>query len=86
MKQYEVILSDKVQKSMQNIPDDYLVNIHKKLSLLSFNPRPFGCVKLVGTKNGYRVRAGVYRIIYTVEDNILTVEVIKIDHRSSVYK
>jgi mRNA-degrading endonuclease RelE of RelBE toxin-antitoxin system len=31
-------------------------------------------------------RVGVYRIIYTIEDNILTVEIVKIDNRSSVYK
>ncbi|MDR3266064.1 MAG: type II toxin-antitoxin system RelE/ParE family toxin [Tannerella sp.] len=36
--------------------------------------------------NTYRIRVGVYRIIYTIEDDILRVEVIKIDHRSNVYK
>jgi mRNA interferase RelE/StbE len=86
MKQYKVILSGKVQKSIQSIPNDYLVKIHKNLSSLSLNPRPFGCTKLTGTENAYRIRAGVYRILYTIEDEILTVRIIKIDHRSGVYK
>ena len=86
MKQYKVILSPKVQKSFINIPDDYVFKIHKSLSLLSFNPRPFGCVKLAGSENHYRIRVGVYRVIYTIKDDVLIVEVIKIDHRRNVYR
>jgi mRNA interferase RelE/StbE len=86
MKRYKVILSNKVQKSIQGIPNDYLIKIHGKLSSLSFNPRPSSCIKLAGTDNAYRIRVGVYRILYTIEDNILMVEIIKIDHRSSVYR
>jgi mRNA interferase RelE/StbE len=71
---------------MKMIPDDCLVKIHRKLSSLSFTPRPSGCKKLIGSENAWRIRVGVYRIVYTIEDDILTVEVIKIDHRSRVYK
>jgi mRNA interferase RelE/StbE len=85
MKQYEVILSGKVQKSFQSIPNDYVVKIHKNLSSLSLNPRPFGCAKLSGMKDVYRIRVGVYRILYTIEDEMLMVRIIKIDHRSNVY-
>ncbi|MDR2425530.1 MAG: type II toxin-antitoxin system RelE/ParE family toxin, partial [Prevotellaceae bacterium] len=60
--------------------------ITKHLLALEHNPRPFGCVKLSGFENTYRIRVGIYRIIYTIEDNILTVEIVKIDHRNKVYK
>jgi mRNA interferase RelE/StbE len=53
---------------------------------LAENPRPFGCVKLVNSENTYRIRVGVYRVIYTIEDAVLTVEVVKVDHRSSAYR
>ena len=86
MKQYKVILSPKVQKSIKNVPDDYLLKIHKSLSLLSLNPRPLGCAKLVGSKNHYRIRVGVYRIIYSIQDDILIIEVVKIDHRRNIYR
>lgn len=86
MNQYKVILSDKVQKSIKKVSDDYLIRIHKELSLLSLNPRPFGYIKLSGFSNLYRIRVGVYRIIYTINDDVLTVEVVKIDHRGSIYK
>jgi len=86
MKLYNVILSPKVQKSIKSFPDDYVIKIHKSLSSLAKNPRPFGCVKLSGSENHYRIRIGIYRVIYSIKDDILTVEVIKIDHRKNVYR
>ena len=86
MRQYKVILSPKAQKSFKNIPDDYLAKIHKSLALLSFDPRPFGYSKLKDSDEYYRIRVGVYRVVYTIKDDILVVEVIKIGHRRDVYK
>lgn len=83
---YSVIVSKRAEKMLDNIPNDYYQLIIKHLLDLEQNPRPFGCIKLVDSENAYRIRVGVYRIIYTIKDDILTVEVIKIDHRSNVYK
>ncbi|MCA6364354.1 MAG: type II toxin-antitoxin system RelE/ParE family toxin [Bacteroidetes bacterium] len=53
---------------------------------LATSPRPQGCKKLAGQKSDFwRVRSGNYRIIYSIEDNILTVTVIRIGHRRDVY-
>ena len=86
MKLYSVIISKKAQKGFENIPDDYVRKIHKSLSSLSLNPRPLGYKKLVCSEGYYRIRVGVYRIIYTIQDDILIVEVIKIDHRKNIYR
>ena len=86
MRQYKVILSPKAQKNFKNIPDDYLAKIFKSLALLSFDPRPFGNKKLSACENSYRIRVGVYRVVYSIQDDILVVEVIKIDHRREVYR
>jgi mRNA interferase RelE/StbE len=83
---YKVIIDRQVLKSLNKMPNVYLSGIREAINNLASNPRPFGCVKLVGSENAYRLRVGIYRIIYTIEDNILTVEVIKIDHRSRVYR
>jgi mRNA interferase RelE/StbE len=83
---YKVSISLPAQKSVRKISVDYYHIILKLIFELSENPRPFGCVKLAGFKNIYRIRVGIYRIIYSIEDEILTVEVVKIDHRGSVYK
>jgi mRNA interferase RelE/StbE len=83
---YKVVISKKVGKLLDKLPDTYYRLIIKHLLDLESNPRPSGCIKLVGTENVYRIRVGVYRIIYIIEDKILTVEVVKVDHRSSAYK
>lgn len=53
---------------------------------LSANPRPVGVRKLAGAENTYRVRCGDYRIVYTIQDRKLVVEIIRVGHRSNIYK
>jgi mRNA interferase RelE/StbE len=83
---YKVVFKKSAEKELEKINSVYYDSVVSHIKKLSENPRPFGCIKLVQDKNAYRIRVGVYRIIYTIEDDILTVEVIKVDHRSSVYK
>jgi mRNA interferase RelE/StbE len=83
---YKVIIDKQVLKSLDKIPVVYLSSIKEAVNDLANNPRPSGSIKLTDSKNSYRIRVGIYRIIYTIEDNILTVEIVKIDHRSNVYK
>lgn len=59
--------------------------IVERIRLLAENPPPPGCRKLSG-RNRYRVRQGPYRIIYAVEDAMLTVYVVKVGHRGDVYR
>ena len=56
----------------------------ERIDALAANPRPPGCTKLSG-RDSYRVRQGVYRIIYTVADDVLLVEVVKVGHHKNVY-
>ena len=83
---YKIIITNSAQKNARNIPDDYYEVIIKHIFELAKNPRPNGCVKLAGFKDTYRIRVGIYRIIYVIKDEIVTVNVIKISHRSSAYK
>ena len=41
---------------------------------------------LQGCSGVYRLRVGDYRILYTVENNIMTVNVIGIGNRGQIYK
>ncbi|MEP0872105.1 type II toxin-antitoxin system RelE/ParE family toxin [Trichocoleus desertorum AS-A10] len=49
-------------------------------------PRPTGVVKLEDSNSLYRVRLGDYRIIYEIQDTQLLVVVVKVGHRSDVYR
>lgn len=59
--------------------------IVRVIESLAEDPRPRGAVKLSASEK-YRIRQGRYRILYTVEDAILVVQVIKIGHRKDVYR
>ncbi|MDR3189316.1 MAG: type II toxin-antitoxin system RelE/ParE family toxin [Prevotellaceae bacterium] len=83
---YRVVFKKSAEKDLGKLNSIYYNSVVEHIRSLSENPRPFGVTKLSTSQNAYRIRVGVYRIIYTIEDNILTVEIIKIDHRSSVYR
>ncbi len=85
MPPYKVILSNKAERQFFKLPNNIADAIEEKLKSLSDNPRPFGCKKLKGSTNTWRVRVGDYRIVYDVEDAILIVTVIKLGHRRDVY-
>jgi mRNA interferase RelE/StbE len=53
---------------------------------LAENPRPPKATKLIGRRNRWRVRAGNYRVLYEIDDDVLTVLVIRVAHRREVYR
>ena len=57
----------------------------ERIESLAEDPRPPGCTKLSG-RDAYRVRQGVYRILYTIADDVLLVEVVEVGHRKGVYR
>ncbi len=58
--------------------------IVERIEALAKDPRPIGCQKLSG-QEAYRIRQGVFRIVYTIEDDLLLVTIIKVGHRRDVY-
>jgi mRNA interferase RelE/StbE len=57
-----------------------------RIRSLAREPRPVGCEKLSGRRDLYRLRAGRYRIVYSVSDTELIVLVIRVGHRKEVYR
>ncbi|HZE83476.1 MAG TPA: type II toxin-antitoxin system RelE/ParE family toxin [Puia sp.] len=81
---YQVVIEKQAQKQLVKIsPPDY-TKVVAALKELASNPRPHGYKKLKG-RPGYRVRIGDYRIIYSIQDDILTVFILTIGHRREVY-
>ncbi|TAN43306.1 MAG: type II toxin-antitoxin system RelE/ParE family toxin [Nitrospirae bacterium] len=78
---YQIIIEKNAQKDAEKIPVKYRSSIDKAITDLSSDPRPHGSKKLTG-KEGYRVRAGNYRILYTIDDKAKIVVIYKIKIRS----
>lgn len=83
---YSVTVKKSAQKSLLKLPTPIVQNITEIIDSLIENPKPKVSKKLTGSDNAYRIRSGDYRIIYTVFNTELIVEVIKIGHRKQVYK
>ena len=87
MASYSVILKPTAKRQIEAI--DHRADrqrIVQCILRLADNPRPHGCDKLAGTKNTYRVRQGDYRILYSIEDEILIVSIVHVAHRKDVYR
>ncbi len=83
---YEVKFSKGAKKQFRKLPLDVQQRIQTKINDLAIEPRPNGVKKLLGDDNSYRVRVGDYPVIYQLDDDILIVTVIKVRHRSEIYK
>lgn len=83
---YTVIIENKAQKDFLKLSPPHDHQVKKLIDGLSDEPRPHGVKKLSGTTDGYRVRAGDYRILYTIEERKKVVTVYRIRHRREVYR
>ncbi len=86
MRRYTVVLTQTAEKDLQKLPVVTIGKIINVLKSLEENPRPAGCKKLKGYKNLWRVRVGNYRIIYSIEDVVLLVDVREIGPRKDIYE
>lgn len=87
MASYRLQLKASAAKEIEAIePRKVRRQIVERIASLAQEPRPPGCEKLAGHLQRYRIRQGAYRIVYSVVDNLLVVFVVKIGHRSSVYR
>lgn len=85
MAAYKIFFKKSVEKDFRTIPRQDLRKIIKLIGALAQEPRPPGCEKLFGQER-YRVRQGRYRVVYSIQDQELTVWVVKVGHRKDVYK
>lgn len=84
MANYKITIKKSAAKELQNIPKKELPRIVKRIQAFTENPRPTGSQKL-SAREQYRVRQGDYRIVYSINDKELVVNIVKIGHRREVY-
>ena len=86
MSRYRVEIARRALKALAALPRREQQRVRGAIDLLADNPRPPGCTKLTGEDDVYRVRVGVYRIVYEVLDDRLLVHVVRVGHRRDVYE
>lgn len=85
MSTYRVELRPAAAKALRKLDPQVRGRIQGAIALLAQDPRPPAARALQG-RPGLRVRVGDYRIIYTVQDDILLVVVVTLGHRREIYE
>ncbi|MEO5921370.1 MAG: type II toxin-antitoxin system RelE/ParE family toxin [Pseudolysinimonas sp.] len=81
---YRVEVRPAAERALRRIDAQDRPRIRGAIALLARDPRPPASRKLKG-RDGFRVRVGAYRVLYTVRDEVLLIVVVTLGHRRDVY-
>ena len=82
---YKVSILRGAQKELANLRMEAYEQVKNAILSLAEEPRPIGCKKLTA-RQGWRIRASDYRILYEINDAQRTILVMHIGHRRDVYR
>ncbi len=86
MASYQIEWKPSASKELRRLPKRIIAQVFQAVEKLAEDPFPVGVTKLTGTDESYRIRIGDYRVVYTVKNAILRIEVIRVGHRKDVYR
>lgn len=87
MARYRLLIKASAAKELESLPTKKVrQQVATRIQSLTEDPRAPGCEKLSGSRELYRVRQGVFRVVYSISDEELIVHVIKVGHRKEVYR
>jgi len=83
---YKILIKRSAQKEIESVGTKKdRQRIISRIQSLAEDPQPVGGEKLSGSPY-FRVRQGLYRIVYEVQDDVLVVHIVKVGHRKDVYR
>ena len=85
MTEYSLEFVRSSRRELERLPATAIERVIRVVRGLTRDPRPRGSQKLVGSSATYRVRVGVYRVIYEVDDQAKNVLVTRVRHRRDAY-
>lgn len=87
---YRVIWTKRATKQLLTIPKKQrllIVGWAKRNLEGAENPKGLPeAKKIQGTKSGWRFRVGSYRILASIKDDDVSIEVVRVGHRQGVYE
>jgi mRNA interferase RelE/StbE len=86
MAAYKIEWKRSAVKELEKLPRQAVARVIEAVRNLASNPSPDGTRKIVGSEQTYRIRVGVYRILYNVYDDKFIIEIVRVKHRKDVYK
>ena len=87
MAEYRLLIKPSAAKELEAIGTKRArQRVVSRIRSLASEPRPAGCEKLAGSTALFRIRQGQVRVICLVDDARHVINVIKVAHRSEVYR
>ena len=83
---YRVDIVRAALKQLTRLPASVRVSCDRAILSLADEPRPHGCRKIAGSAADWRIRVGVYRVIYEVDDKSAVVRIMRVRHRRESYR
>jgi mRNA interferase RelE/StbE len=75
----------RAEKELEALDSVQYELVKKKIYGLADDPRPPGCRKLRDVE-GWRIRAGDYRVVYEIDDSLRTITILRVGHRKEIYR
>lgn len=85
MASYSVFLVPATRKQVEELQKRDRQRVLDAIGSLREDPRPHGCEKL-SALDKYRISVGDFRVVYTIDDTIVRVVVVRVGHRRDVYR
>jgi mRNA interferase RelE/StbE len=82
---YRIELRPAAVRALRRVDKQHRDRIRGAIELLALDPRP-PASRLLRGRPGYRIRVGDYRVIYSVEDDVLLVAAVTLGRRRDVYR
>jgi mRNA interferase RelE/StbE len=85
MARYSVEISRTAEKQLRKLPAADRRGVARAMVALGDEPHPPGSRRLMGYDDVFRIRVGMYRILYSVSGRRLVIIILKIGHRKDIY-
>ena len=86
MAKFEIEISGTAEKQIRKLAREEQIRVFKAIKALGSEPRPRGSRKLRGYNDVFRIRVGIYRVLYGIEQARLLIIILKVGHRRNAYR
>ncbi|MBI2217159.1 MAG: type II toxin-antitoxin system RelE/ParE family toxin [Candidatus Rokubacteria bacterium] len=74
------------RRQLEALEARLVARVWARIQRLADQPRPPGCRKLEGEEGLWRIRVGVYRVLYEIRDETRVVDIVAVRHRRDAYR
>jgi mRNA interferase RelE/StbE len=86
MADYSITFARSARKELEVLEGRQVERIFHRIEDLADEPSPSGCKKLAGSRDLWRIRVGDCRVVYGIDDDERTVDIVAVRHRKDVYE